>query len=191
MDFTTALSTLDTILGDSGNTTFTTAEKSRAMTKAWNDTYVHSDGWDTTLTYTQGTYQYAKPAAVDTIQDIYISPSGSTQPFPAPIDSDLWDLVAGNIQFQQKADYTIPNGYTLYIKGRKKLATTDSITDVQLQEYVLSLAGYNTLTLLTHKKANLFVKNDTTMAELIGLRRELLAEVKEMRARLPKQFESI
>ena len=191
MDFSTGLSTLDTILGDSGDITFTSAEKTRALTKAWNDPYVHSDGWDTSLTYAQGTYQYTKPTAVDTIQDIYISPSGSTQPFPAPIDSDLWDLVAGKIQFQQRADYTIPDGYTLYIKGRKKLATTDSITDVQLQEYVLSLAGYNTLTMLGHKKANLFVKNDTTMAELIGLRRELLAEVKEMRARLPKQFESI
>jgi len=190
MDFSTALTNLDTTLGDSGDITFTSGEKTRALTKAWNDPYVWKTGWDTSLSYAQGTYQYTLPAALSTLQDIYISPTGSTQPFPAPIDSNMWEVISGEIQFQQRADYTIPDGYTLYLKGRLKLATTDSISDAQLQEYVLALAGYNTLTMLGHKKANLFVKNDTTMAELIGLRRELLMEVKEMRARLPKQFES-
>jgi hypothetical protein len=190
MDITSALSTLDTVLGDSGDTTFTSTEKTRALTKAWNDPYVVTNVWDTSLTYTQGTYQYTLPAALNTLQDIYISPQGSTQPFPSPINSDMWELVNGKIQFRQRADYLIPNGYTLYLKGHYKLLTTDSIADTNLQEYVLALAGFNTLTMLGHKKANLFVKNDTTMSELIGLRRELLAEVKEYRTRLPKEYES-
>jgi hypothetical protein len=190
MDFNTGLSTLDTILGDSNDTTFSVAEKTRALTKAWHDPYVFSQGWDTSLTYKQGTYQYAVPAALTTLSDIYISPSGSTQPFPEPVSSDLYEVVNGNIQFRQRADWTIPDGYTLYIKGRHKIDVTDTIDDVMMQEYVLALAGYNTLSLLSHKKANLFVKNDTTMGELIGLRRELITEVKELRAQLPKMYES-
>lgn len=190
MDINAALTTLNIILGDTGDTTFTSTEKNRALTKAFNDPYVIKDVWDTSLTYTQGTYQYPLPATLSTLQDIYVAPSGSTQPYPSPIDSNMWELVAGNIQFRQRTDYTIPNGYVLYLKGHYQIKSTDTITDPNMQEYVLSLAGYNTLTMLGHKKANLFVKNDTTMGELIGLRRELLAEVKEFRARLPKQYES-
>lgn len=192
MDITEALTELNTILGDASNTTFSVAEKTRAMTKAWNDSYVVIPIWDdSSLSYTQGVYQYALPSTLTALQDIYISPSGSSQPTPEPISNDLWELVAGNIQFTQRADYTIPNGYTLYLKGRYKLdPNSDTLDTVNLQEYVLSLAGANTLTLLAHKKANLFIKNDTTMGELIGLRRELLSDVKEARTKLQKEYES-
>lgn len=188
MDFDTALTELDTILGDENDITFSDAEKTRALTKAWNDSFVVTEGWDDSLTYSQGTYQYTSP--FEAVSDIYISVSGNTQPMPDPISNDLWELVAGNIQFNQKADYTIPNGYTLYIKGRYKLTTDDTLDTVNLQEYVLALAGYNSLTLLSHKKANLFVKNDVTMSELLGLRQQLLVDIKEARLRLPKAYES-
>lgn len=162
------------------------------MTRAFNDAYVVVTIWDSTsLVYAQGTYQYPLPVTITAIQDIYLSANGSTQPMPDPISSDLWEFVAGNIQFGQRADYIIPSGYVLYLKGRYKLdPTSDTLDTVNLQEYVLSLAGFNTLTLLAHKKANLFIKNDTTMGELIGLRRELLADVKEARTRLAKEYES-
>lgn len=190
MDFATAQSTLDTILGDAANITFSVAEKTRALTRAWNDAWVTKRVWDTSLTYTQGTYQYTRPATITALQDIYISPTGSSQPFPEPISNDLWEEVAGKIQFNQKADYTIPSGSVLYIKGRYKFVTTDSLTTVNMQEYVLALAGYNTLTLLAHKKANLFIKNDTTMGELVALRRELKVDIAESRNRLHKEYES-
>jgi hypothetical protein len=190
LSFSDGLTELDTILADSSNTTFSTAEKSRALTKAWNDPYVINIVWDTSLTYTQGTYQKTLPATLTTLKDIYLSPTGSTQPMPEPISNDLWEVVNGIIQFNQRTDNTIPNGYTLYLKGNYKLTVNDPITPVNLQEYVMSLAGANTLTLLAHKKANLFVKNDVTMGELIGLRRELMSDVKERRARLIKEYES-
>lgn len=190
MDFTTAGTNLDTILGDSGDITFSNEEKKRALTKAWNDPYVVSSVWDSSLTFTWGTYQYTIPASITTIQDIYITRTGSTQPMPDPISNDLWEIVAGKLQFSAKANNVIPNGYTLYLRGRYKLTTTDSLPTVNLQEYVLSLAGVNTLTLLAHKKANLFIKNDVSMGELIGLRRELMQDVKEARTRLLKEYES-
>lgn len=191
MDFATGLTELDTILGDSNNVTFSVEEKTRALTKAWNDSYVVVPVWDdSSLTYSQGTYQYALPADVTALQDIYISVNGTSQPMPDPISNDLWELVDGNIHFNQKADLILPAGCTLYLKGRQKLATSDDLPTVNLQEYVLSLAGVNTLTLLTHKKANLFIKNDTSMGELIALRRELMADVKEARTKLAKEYES-
>lgn len=191
MDFDTALTELDIILGDSNNVTFSVEEKTRALKKAWNDSYVVTTAWDDdSLAYSQGTYQYELPDTITALMDIYISANGSSQPMPDPISNDLWELVAGNIQFNQRADYTIPDGSTLYLKGRYKLTTDDTLDTVNIQEYVLSLAGMNTLTLLTHKKANLFIKNDTTMSELIQLRRELMADVKEARTRLLKEYES-
>lgn len=188
--FTDALTTLDTILGDSGNVTFTSGEKTRALTKAWRDSHVINEVWDTSLTYTQGTYQYTLPATLSSIRDIYISPTGSSNPFPEPIDNDLWELYNGKIQFNQLADSIIPSTYTLYIKGNYKLLTTDNITDENMQEYVLALAGVETLKLLAYKKANLFTKNDVTMSELIGLKRELQQDVIDLRRRLRKSWES-
>lgn len=188
MDFTTGLTTLDTILGDSSDITFTNAEKTRALTRAWNDQYVVIPVWDTSLTYSTSTYQYAIPIATMTaVSDIYLAPPSTN---PDPIDASLWEVVNGNIQFGSSASNFITNGYTLYLKGKYKLTVDDTIDDVGMQEYVLALAGVNTLTLLGFKKANLFVKNDLTMAELIGLRRELMVDVKEGRTRLLKEFQS-
>lgn len=182
------LTELDTTLGDSGNVTFSSDEKKRAMTRAWNDSFVVQQGWDNSLTYRQGTYQYDSP--FDAVEDIYLSSQGVSIPSNSPIDTSLWDLIAGEIQFNLKADNLIPDGSTLYIKGRYKLTVDDTLDTPSLQEYVLALAGYNTLTLLSHKKANLFVKNDITMGELLSLRQQLLVDVKEARARLPKSYES-
>lgn len=188
--FADALTTLNTILGDTADTTFSTSEKNRALTRAWNDSFVTNEVFDSSLTYTTGTYNYNLPATLTSIKDIYISPVGSSQPYPEPIDNSLWELVNGVIQFSWRADQIIPTGYTLYIKGKYKLTTSDSISDVTTQEYVIAQAGVYTLTMLTHKKANLFTKNDITMSELINLRRELQNDVIELRRRMRRQWES-
>lgn len=188
MDFDTALTELDTILGDANDITFSPAEKTRALTKAWNDSFVVQQGWDDSLTYTQGTYQYDSP--FDAVEDIYLSPAGLSTIPGEPISNDLWELIGGVIQFNRRADNTIPTGSTIFVKGRAKLTTDDTLDAVNLQEYVLALAGYNTLSLLSHKKANLFVKNDITMGELLSLRQQLMTDIKEARARLPKAYES-
>ena len=190
MNFDDALDELNTILGDSNDVTFTSSEKERALTKAWNDAFVVEPVWDSSKTYTSGTYQYALPDDLMVIKEIYISPAGDTSPFPDPLDSSLWEVVAGNIQFRPMADNIIPNGYKLYLKGSLKLTVDDPIETANLQEYVLSLAGVDTLKLLAFKKANLFLKNDTSMAELIALRRELQADVVDGRRKLQKEWES-
>lgn len=190
LSFTDAGTTLNTILGDSNDTTFSSSEKERALTRAWNDGYVTNEVWNTDLTYSSGTYRYAKPVTITSLQDIYISATGSSSPFPDPIDSSVWELVNGYIQFNSKADRVIPHGSTLYLKGRYKLTTSDEIADTNVQEYVLALAGVYTLKLLVHKKVNLFTKNDVSVSELLNTKRELEQDVTRLRQQLPRTWES-
>jgi hypothetical protein len=190
LTYTNALTTLNTILGDSNDTTFTTSEKGRALTKAWNDSFVVNKVWDTSLTYTTGTYQKTLPATLTTLHDIYLSATGASSPFPEPIDNSLWELVNGVIQFSPKANSIIPHNSVLYLKGNYKLTISDSIANTNMQEYVLAIAGADTLKLLAHKKANLFTKNKVSMSELIGLKRELENDVVKLRRMLPTSWES-
>jgi hypothetical protein len=44
--------------------------------------------------------------------------------------------------------------------------------------------------MLSHKKANLFTKNDVTMSELIGLKKDLQSDVVELRRRIRAKWES-
>lgn len=192
MTFDETLDELNTTIGDTGDITFTPEDKTRALTKAWKDGYVVKTVWDSTLTFTIGTYQYAKPVSITTVKDIYISTSNNTATDPpTKIDKSLWEVVDGNIHFREAAYGLIPTGTTLYVKGNYKLTTDDTLPTSELEEYVIALAGYNTLTVLTFKKANLFLKNDTSLSELIALRRELRQEVMEYRASQVREFESM
>lgn len=192
MTFDETLDELNITIGDTEDVTFTPEDKIRALTKAWKDGYVVKTVLDSTLTFSVGTYQYAKPTAITTVKDIYISTSNNTVTDPpTKIDKSLWEVVDGNIHFREAAYSLIPTGTTLYVKGNYKLTTDDTLPTSELEEYVIALAGYNTLTVLTFKKANLFLKNDTTLSELIALRRELKQEVMEYRASQVREFESM
>lgn len=187
MDFQEFLDALNIQLGDTDNFTFTPEEKERALTEAFNDNYVVKIIWNTTLTFAVGTYQYAKPSGVDVVKDIYIKADNS-QDYPEKIDSSLWEVVGDNIQFKRGA-YIIPAGYTLYIKGSTKYTIEDTINETNLQEYVLTVAQYRCLKLLGNKKVNRFLKNDTTMSELIVLKRDLEQDMLSYRRRLPREYE--
>lgn len=193
MDYTEIYNEINITIGDSNNVTFTPEEKARAVQKAWNDAYAIKRTTDETLTFVTGTYEYTLPTSLTTVTAVQLSPSNNTSDdFPETISRDLWEVVDGNIRFRNNANNVIPSGYTLYLVGNKKLDyTSDSVTDTDMQEYLIALGAYNTLALLTYKKANLFLKNDTTMAELISLKRDLKDEVRELRAKLQRSFEVI
>lgn len=191
MDFDETLEELNIILGDTGNVTFTPEEKQRALQKAWKDSYVVNIVWDNSLTFDTSTYQYTLPSGITTVKDIYLSVSNTSSDFPEKISSDLWEVVEGAIQFKPKANSIIPDGHTLYLKGNYKIDySTDSLPNAGLEEYVLALAGNNTIDLLKYKKANLFLKNDTSMSELISLGREFKQDVREARNRLQREYEA-
>lgn len=191
MDYDETYDELNITLGDDANATFTPEEKAQALKKAWNDSYVVDYVTDTSLTFVTGTRNYAKPSGFTVVTEIGLSPSNSlNSSFVSAIANDLWETQGSNIIFKNNANGVIPGGYVLYVKGKKKLNwATDTLDSPSLQEYVKALAGYNTLSLLGHKKANLFLKNDTSMAELIALKRELATDVSYLRGKLATAFE--
>jgi len=190
MDIDAALVTLNLRLGDTSNFTFTSDEKTEALNEAFNDHDVVSERWDTSLTFDETTYQYAVPATIDVIQDIYIRPDNTTGTDPEKVASNLWEVVGSNIQFKNGANQVIPDAYTLYLKGKYKYLTTDTIAETNVQEFVLNLAQLNCLNMLGVKKALSFLKNDTSMSEIIAIKRELERKVSQYRKRLPRSFEA-
>lgn len=187
MDFNDLLDELNISLGDSDNFAFTPEEKTRALTEAFNDPYATTTVWDSTLTYAVGTYQYAIPATLDTVKDIYVKRDNS-QEQPEKLDSSLWEVVGTNIQFKPGAD-VIPTGYTLFIKGNYKYTVADTINDSAVQEYVLTVAQFRCYKLLGNKRALKFLKNDTSMAELVAFKRDLEQDMLNYRKRLPTEYQ--
>jgi len=191
MNYDDTYEQMNITLGDSDDVTFTPEEKNRALQRAWKDAYVVNKVNDPTLTFATNTDTYTLPTALNTVTDISISPSNSTSDFRMTIPSDLYDVTNGSIVFKNNANSLLENGYTLYVKGNYKYDyTADTLAGDALQEYVIALGAYNTLTALAYKKVNLFLKNDTTLSELIALKRDLKQEVLELRAKLQRSFES-
>lgn len=188
MDFNTALTNLNIDLGDSDNFTFTAEEKTRALTDAWNDPYNTSKVWDETTTYDQSTYSYALPSGVDTVKQLYYK--GTSTSFPEPLGSDAWEVVNGYIKIASEYQYVMAQGSTIVVKGEYQLTTSDSLASDR-QEYVLKLARFNTLSLLGSHKVNKFLKNDTSMAEIVAQRRDLERELAIMRRRFNSGVERV
>lgn len=177
-------------LRDTNNFTFTSDEKEEALIEAFNDALVVTSSWDSSLTFYTNTFQYARPATVDVVQDIYIKRSNTNDTEPEKIDSKFWEVVNVTIHFKSGANNIIPDGYTLYLKGKNKYATSDTIAETNVQEYVLNLAQLNCLKMLGTIKALSFLKNDTSMGEIVAVKRELEREVARYRQRLPRTFEN-
>lgn len=190
MDFANFLAELNIRLGDSDDFTFTPEEKTSILTEAINDENVVKTVWDTTLTFDSQTYQYAIPSGLTAISDIGISPSNSTSDEPQTISGSYWSVVGSNIQFTNGTNGIITTGYTLYVRGRYKYTINDTITETNLQEYVLKAAQYRALGQLSNKKLLRFLKNDTSVAEIVALRRELERDLAGYKRRLPRAFEA-
>lgn len=188
MDFTDFGTELNIALGDTDDFTFTPEEKSRALTEAFNDTYTVKTVWDSTQAYSYGTSQYPVPTTMDTVKDIYIKADNNLDE-PEKISSTLWEVIAGNIQFKPGSSI-IPDGYTLYIKGNYKYGVADTVTESNLQEYILTVAQFRCLKLLGTKKLNRFLKNDTSVNEIVTWKRDLEQDMMNYRKRLPTAFEA-
>lgn len=188
MNFSTALSNLNIDLGDTDNFTFTNEEKTRALTQAWDDPYNVSVAWDETLTYDSSVYTYTAPATIEYFKGLYYK-SDSTS-FPKQLDSDSYTIIDGIIYINADYQYSIPNGSTLCVKGAKQLTVDDDLANNRI-EYVLKLARYNTLSMLGGKKANKFLQNDTSMAEIMAVRQTLEKEIANMRRRFTQSTEVI
>lgn len=187
-DFNDLKTKLNIRVQDTDNFTFTSEEKDEALTEAFNDDHTVTEIWDSSLTYDTGTYQYALPSGVDRVQDVYIKRDNS-QDEPEKIASDLWEVVDGNLQFKPGST-VIPDGYTLYLKGYTKYTVDDTIAETNVQEFVLNLAALNLFSTLGIKKSFRFLKNDTTVAEIVTMKREFERKVDSYKRRLPTAWEN-
>lgn len=189
MDFDELKTELNIRLGDTDNFALTSETKASNLTEAINDADVVTEVWDESLTFTPTTYQYVKPNGVDRLTEIYIRRTNASDSEPEPIDGKYWEIVDGKIHFKSGANDAIPSGYTLYIKGKTKYTTSDTITEINVQEFVLNLAQLHCLTALLLRKTFKFLKNDATVSEIVATKRELERKVAQYRQRLPRAFE--
>jgi hypothetical protein len=182
MELSDFLTNLNNMLGDSNNFALTTDQKTQNLTSAFNDNYAVTPVWDNSLTFSISTYQYELPSTINVVQDVYLERDVSQ--FPEAISRELWEVVAGNLQFNNVAHWTIPDTYPLWLKGYYKVTIDDEIDDVRLQEYILSLAGWFCLRNLQYTKLNSFLRNDTTIQDLMQSRQAMWQDVINFRQQL-------
>lgn len=182
-----ALTQLKLFTAQENNFTFTDDELTQALQAAWNDAYVASVVWDDSLTYTDGTWQYAVPDTMDVVRDIYTTPATNTN--PDPVSSDTYDVVNGEIQFNSKIQRWLTTGQTLYLKGSYKLTSSDSLTTNAQVNYVINLAAQILLDKLLLKRAFVFLQNDTTTADIVRTLQVVQSNVLRYKQAILRQFE--
>lgn len=188
LTFANALTQLKLLTSQTTNFTFTDDELTQALTEAWQNTYVVNTLLDSTVTFTSGTFTYTIPSTLTTVLDIFYKPT-STDPITL-IDKSLYTIINGSIIFVDNVQRWLGDTYTLYIKGRYKLLTTDNLTTDNHINYVLALAAYLLLKRLSYKHAFQFLKNDTSMSDIINARRDMQADVLTYKQALLRQYES-
>jgi len=172
-------------ISDTDNFTFTPEEKAAAIRRAINDDYTVGQVYDDSLTYSTSTYSYAVPTGVTVVTDILYSPDNGTSR-PITIDANLWTINDGNIQVSNG----IPDGYTMYVKGNYRYTEDDTINDTTVQEYVLANATLILYSTLLAKRNFRFLKNDTSVAEIVTSKNAIEREVQRYRQMLPKAYQA-
>lgn len=189
LEFADALTQLKLLTSQTTNFTFSNDELTQALTEAWQNTFVCRSLLDSTTSFVTGTYIYPIPAALTVVTDIFYQPC-STDPMQ-PLSRDLWRIINGQIYFMDTVQRWLDSTYTLYVKGRYKLATTDSLPTDNLINYVLALAAYMLLKRLSYKMTFQFLRNDTSMGDIINARRDMQADVLTYKQALLREFEGL
>lgn len=177
-------------IGDTDNFTFTTEEKQAALTDTYRDDVVGQITIDTSLTYASGDYQYPLPATMTAVKDIYLSPVSTD--YPAPLDSSYYTVVDGNIEFINSTKNVITDGNTLYVRGWTPYTVDDSIpdTNTNLIGYILVATQLKLYRTLLNKKSFRFLRNDTSVSEIVASKREWERELMTYKNNIQRQFES-
>ena len=138
------------------------------------------------MTFSSSSYSYAIPSTLTSVEAIYIKPASDS--FPQEIGAELWEVIGDDIVFSQDARNCIPSSTALQIRGRYKIASGDSITDEVLQKYVINLSALIVLKQLSISRVLSFLKNDTTLAEVLRLKADIEGEVARYRQQIQTSF---
>lgn len=163
---TQMLARLDIWLDDADDFAFTDAQKAEGYNSVVNDDpLVYQVVKDVTIPTTANTPTYTPAADYEAILAIAVDINGDG--FPLPIDRGGWDFVDGTIRLN-RVYKSLPAGKTIHLTAKKKLdADTDTIP-TRLQAYVLHRATAGMLSILSSRKTGRFLRNDTTMTEILN-----------------------
>lgn len=186
MDFDDFLTALTNLIGDKLSQ-LTADQYEQALTSAFNDQWATEPVFDNSLVFTSSAWQYALPATITAVSGVYIE--RDTSQFPEEISTELWEVVDGKLQFNNKARWTLTDTYPLWLRGRYKVGVNDTITDAGLQEYIQALSGWYALRNLSYARAFSFLVNDTTMADIASIKNQVLQEVLMWRQQLGTEFQ--
>jgi len=186
--FADALTQLSLLTSQEANFTFTADELTRALQEAWNNTYVVDVVWDSSLVYSDTQWQYTIPSTVTTVRELFYQKT--TTDNPEPLSPELYDIINGNIQFRPVATRWLITGMTIYIKGVTKLTTDDELDTQNLINYVIYLAAEALISGLIFKSMFVFLRNDTTMADIVRALGVIEGKVLRYKQALLREFES-
>lgn len=187
LTFAQALTQLTTFTSQTSNFTFNSDELTQALQSAWIDAFVCNVVWDSSISYQLGTWQYPLPATLTTVRGLYFI--RTTTDNPEPISPDLYEVVAGNIQFNRQVERWLSDTYTLYIKGLYKLTTSDSLTSDNLVNYVINLAAEILLNNLILKRTFVFLRNDTSLTDIVRALQTIQGQTLRYKQALLREFE--
>lgn len=188
LSFSDALTQLNLYTSQTANFTFTPDEVTQALQTAWNDTFVCDQALDSSTTFVVGTFSYPIPTALTTVREIYFQ--RSTADAPERISPDLYEVIAGNVQFLRPVTQWLGTTYTLQMKGLYKLTTDDELDTQNLVNYVISLAAEILLTNLVLKAAFVFLRNDISVPDITRALQIIQGNTLRYKQALLREFES-
>lgn len=166
-DVTTAtlLSRLRTLLRDSGDTTYSLVEKNEALRQAIeDDPFVFRIARDEDTTIATGVNSYELADGFEDLLQLLIDVGDDG--FPIPLNPAGYEVIDGTIWLRRNNRH-LPDGKALVQIGKKKLKFGDNLPPY-LVGYVLHTAAAYLLELLVSDKTGRFLKNDTSMSEIMG-----------------------
>lgn len=161
---TDILGRMDTELRDSSNLAFTPDEKKEAYQRAIDDESVYAIVEDSDTNFEAGTRAYELDSSYKALLKVEADYIGDG--FPVPVEGNWWSFTDGNLIFTRRA-MNIPDGTQLYLTVGQKLTVDDDVPDY-LVAYVMNMAISYCAEFLANIKVNRFLKNDTTMGDLIN-----------------------
>ena len=159
------LGRLRTILRDPNDKTFTLVEKQEALKQSIDDDpFVFTIERDDSTVIVSGTTSYDLVSGYQELFQLMVDKFNDG--FPIPISPAGYRVINGTIWIERN-HRNLPDGKKLIQVGKKKLTAGNPIPDY-LAGYILHTAAAYLLELLISDKTGRFLKNDTSMAEIMG-----------------------
>jgi hypothetical protein len=171
----------DIATDDTDNFAMTAVAKDSLMKRTINGDSVIHQVVIVPITIIDDVYTYPLDDSYDYVYEMnLIFPNGPTY----PLDRNNWEFLHGNIIIKKK----MVSGTVLSVRARQKLYDYD-VFDEFLTEYIIHMFIVKMLETLASRKTGRFLRNNTTMAELMTTIGEHKTEAMRMKKKLPNRHD--